>query len=195
MWINFTSVRPFAIKIYAGGVNVISGDPQGHDISTMFRRKLCLAQGKSIQDYVVSGQQKWLDGIATADGKVGQFVATQVNEGYSVEAQVTGRENIAGLQFDITPTVANFKQIFVKTLTGKIVTLCVDENATISMVKVAIEDKEGIRPDRQRLFYAGKQLEDGKTSMYVQVCKMTADTYRSNRERLWHMRCRSIDTP
>lgn len=103
MWIKFTASDKFAIKVYVGAVNAVSGEPAVETAATALRRRQNLSQGMNVQDYVVVPHQRWLDGIATAAGEVRQFVAMPMGSGQSVEAQITGEEAVGGMQFEITP--------------------------------------------------------------------------------------------
>lgn len=126
-----------------------------------------------MQDYIVTPRQLWLDGLATSEGQVSQFVAMSMRTGYTVEAQVIGEDVTGGLQFEITAADMSrlsretaekpIKDLFIKVLGGKTILLTdLSSMTTIKEIKALIQDKDGIPPDRQRLIKSGAQLEDGK---------------------------------
>lgn len=177
MWISFKSKVPFAIKIFVGGVNAISGDPTGNsDQAVMMRRLSLVEKKKSIQDYIVTPKQLWLDGIASDNECIRQFVAMPLDSGYSIEAQITGQDLIGGLQFHVTPATPpclppkgpnppGFDdspiQIYIGTFPGKWITLNALPSDRIDEVKEQIEEMEGFPRDQQRLIFHGEQIYDG----------------------------------
>lgn len=93
MWLGFGGA-PRALQVGVGKVCAVSGEPWRDELT---RRP---------QNYVITGQQPWLDGIASGKGTIRQFVAMPLGLGYTVEAQVTGEERFGGIQlqaFDPKP--------------------------------------------------------------------------------------------
>jgi hypothetical protein len=89
MWLRFDPLedwRPTALKIAVGKVCAITGDTWNED--------LC----DDPQDYVVTPDQPWLDGISIGGGLIRQFVAMPLGMGYTVEGQITGKETHGGIQ-------------------------------------------------------------------------------------------------
>lgn len=98
MWINFTNEGPdwhidfpVAIKIAAGKINAVTGEPWR---AGLHRRP---------QDYLYSPEQPWLDGFAVEKGVIRQFVAMPLGAGYSAEEQITGKAEWGGLQILVAP--------------------------------------------------------------------------------------------
>lgn len=169
MWINFKAKNRFIIKVYAGGINAVSGEPAAETMATNFARAQALRKGdKSLQDYMVVPEQYWLDGISVEPGKVRQFVAMPFGSGFSVEAQITGREAVGGIQFEVTPTKAFCTKqtgkmcLFVTTPDRKTITIRCEGEETIGGVKSKIEAKTAIPKHEQRLVYGSKQLGDNR---------------------------------
>ena len=101
MWINFEAGRPFAVKVFVGGVNAVSGESSRNNMASVLRRNNQLSKGGAIQDYIMPPHHAGLDGVVVQDSQVRQFVATPMGSGYSVEAQLTGDDSIGGLQFEV----------------------------------------------------------------------------------------------
>lgn len=161
MWISFVSDNTYAIKIFAGNVNAISGKPDtaSHKENQATRKDLTL------QDFVVTPHQHWLDGVATEAGRV-QFVAMPMGSGHSTEAPVTGQDSVGRLNFEVTrldrmPWEAcrmDNIDIVVRQNTRVNIPCCLPRDSFVMQLKEMIEAKGG---EVYHITFRGKFL-DGK---------------------------------
>jgi hypothetical protein len=109
MWLSFRAhQRPHAVKVAAGKVNAVSGEPWEEGLRSQVSG-FSSGPGPRTpdpgprQDYLVAPPQPWLDGFHTSEGKIRQFVAMPLGMGYTVEGHVTGKEDVGGLQLLVYP--------------------------------------------------------------------------------------------
>jgi hypothetical protein len=88
LWLAFGAAywKPNAVKVAVGRINAVTG------------KLLSDRLHSRPQDYLVCPAQPWLDGIRAEEGSVRQFVAMPLGSGYTVEGQLTGREEFGGIQ-------------------------------------------------------------------------------------------------
>ncbi|KAH3745317.1 ubiquitin multi-domain protein [Pelomyxa schiedti] len=101
MWMSFNSSRSAAVKICIGGVNAVTG---GNGTGRLAE--------KGEQDYMVCPQQPWLDGIHVSPDVIRQFVAMPLGSGYTVEGQLTGKEEVGGLEIRVYPKMLRHFEAF-----------------------------------------------------------------------------------
>jgi hypothetical protein len=91
LWIAFDGKpwHPAVVQVGVGGINAVSGGGWDEDLSA------------DPQNYVVCPDQPWLDGINAGAGVVRQFVAVPLGSGLTVERQLTGREEVGGIQLRV----------------------------------------------------------------------------------------------
>ena len=105
MWISFRADYPMALKVAAGKINAVTGEPWARDLSA------------DPQDYLVLPDQPWLDGFCVAKGTIRQFVAMPLGKGFTAEEQITGQAEHGGLQIIAFPMKANvYKELFERRL-------------------------------------------------------------------------------
>jgi len=92
LWLYFNSNGyPIALQIAAGKINAVTGEPWQDELQF------------DPQGYVVAGSQPWLDGFCVEKGRIRQFVAAPLGQGFTVEEQITGLAEFGGIQIKAWP--------------------------------------------------------------------------------------------
>jgi hypothetical protein len=110
LWLNFSDGwdghddegYPFAVKVAAGKINAVTGEPWTNQLS------------RDPQDYLVTPEQPWLDGFCVRKGLIRQFVAMPLGHGYTAEEQLTGAAEYGGIQIIVYPARREFYEELVR---------------------------------------------------------------------------------
>lgn len=101
--LRFSSTKPYAVRVYAGDVNAISGRQISEERANSAKPKTIRRQFS--QDYIIVPDQDWLQGFAVEPGVARQFVALPANSGHSAEFQMSGQDCYMGMLFAVTPVI------------------------------------------------------------------------------------------
>jgi hypothetical protein len=168
MWIKFNSLHPFKVKVYVGGINAVSG-VDAANVTVLDGHK----DEKSTQGYIVAGEQDWLDGIATSNGKVRQFVAERAGSGYTVEAQMTGSDSNNGIQFEIIPHVPSTKKdqlFYIKSNKHLPITRCrISNQKTMSYYMQQWFTRHGVSPHDWNFIWNGRRVSGSEQKPSLRV--------------------------
>ncbi len=126
LWMNFDGAawRPNAVKIAIGKINAITGESWNQ-----------ILNGNK-QDYIVCPDQPWLDGINAGEDYIKQFIAMPLGMGYTVEGQVSGKEEFGGMQiiaFDPKPGRFPDKPSTIETLELRNCVYCLSSGAEMGL--------------------------------------------------------------
>jgi len=145
-----TSASSLALGVPRGGMSLFVKTLTGKTVS------IEVEEGESIEDVKAKISEK--EGIPPEQQRL-IFGGQQLQDGKTIDDYNVGDDATLHLVLRLRGGMS----LFVKTLTGKTVSIEVEEGESIEDVKAKISEKEGIPPEQQRLIFGGQQLQDGKT--------------------------------
>ncbi|KAK7911469.1 hypothetical protein PG985_013950 [Apiospora marii] len=184
MWISFRAKDPFLVKIYAGGVNAVSGEFRIEDANTKARRQQEHPKHYAlVQDYIVVPRQLFLDGIAVSPEVFRQFEASPSGQEYGADVLMTKESFVSDLQLEITPHTpflrapppspgktrqevftrrAGKHEVVIFLVNGTEFSIyCNSIRDTVMDLKLATKAMVGTKCHNITLIYEGIRLEDG----------------------------------
>lgn len=138
MWISFSSLYPYAVKIGAGKINAVTGKAWSNVLSD------------DPQDYLVVPDQDWLDGFSVGKGLIRQFIAMPLGDGFTAEEQITGKAETGGLQICAYPMKKDYYDQWQAELNKR-----EDEITFMRSASMVTEDSMGFAPGglmRQKIY-------------------------------------------